>query len=254
MTQPANELNPETILTGHIAVEAALYAALREAHEVCVDDAMDHRKAEPIRRLAKSRGVEIKRLPREQLDALAGDEKHGGVVGRFGTRPVIGLDELIEADDGQPPLVVMLDGIEDPFNFAHAVRALWAAGATGLVVRPRNWYDAAALIARASAGTTELTPTAIAETPVDALSFFQANGFRGIAAGEQRDAVVMHEADLTGPVFLMLGGEHRGIQKPALHQADVIVRVPYARPFDLSLGTVAATAVIAFEAARQRAR
>ncbi len=243
----------DVLLVGQIAVEAALYAGLREVRALCVDAEMDHRKTEPLRRLAKSMGVSLEALSREALDEQAGDTKHGGVLGRFGPRPVVGLDEMLEADDGEPPLVVMLDGIEDPYNFAHAVRALWAAGATGLVVRPRNWYDAAALIGRASAGATELIPTAIAETPLDALTFFQANGFRGIATSDTRDAQVMHDADLTGNVFLMLGGEHRGIQKPALRQADVVVRVPYARPFDMSLGTVAATAVLAFEAARQRA-
>jgi len=248
-----SDANKETILTGQIAVEAALYAGQRAVRELCVDAELDHRKVEPVRRLARSAGVELQKRSRAELDELAGDEKHGGVVGRFGPRPCVGMDELFEADDGEPAMVVMLDGIEDPYNFAHAVRALWAAGATGLVVRPRNWYDAAALIGRASAGATELIPTAIAETPLDALTVFRANGFRVIAAGASRDAVVMHEADLTGKLFLMLGGELRGLQKPALRQADAVVRVPYARPFDMSLGTVAAAAVIAFEAARQRA-
>jgi 23S rRNA (guanosine2251-2'-O)-methyltransferase len=242
----------DTLLVGQIAVEAALYAGQREVRALCVDEALDHRKVEPLRRLARSAGVAWQKLPREELDEQAGEAKHGGVVGRFGPRPSVGMDELFEASDGEPALVVMLDGIEDPYNFAHAVRALWAAGATGLVVRPRNWYDAAALIGRASAGATELIPTAVADTPLDALTVFRANGFRVIAAGATRDAVVMHEADLTGRLFLMLGGEHRGIQKPALRQADAVVRVPYARPFDMSLGTVAAAAVIAFEAARQR--
>lgn len=63
----------------------------------------------------------------------------------------------------------------------------------------------------------------------------------------------IYEADLSGPLFLVIGGERRGITRSFLDQADLLLEIPYAQPFDQSLGTTAATAVLAFEVMRQRA-
>jgi 23S rRNA (guanosine2251-2'-O)-methyltransferase len=147
----------------------------------------------------------------------------------------------------------MLDGIEDPFNFGQAIRALYAAGADGLVVRPRNWLSAAGIVARASAGTAELMPTAVAETSLDAATFFRQHGLT-IACTSDKGATSLYDADLTGPLFLLIGGERRGITRSFLDQADLKVQIPYGRSFSFSLGAAAATAVISFEAARQRSQ
>ena len=90
----------------------------------------------------------------------------------------------------------MLDGIEDPFNFGAAVRALYAAGCDGLVVRPRNWMSAAGIVARSSAGATELMPTAVAETAADAADLFPERGLTVACATKDR-AVSIYQADLT---------------------------------------------------------
>jgi 23S rRNA (guanosine2251-2'-O)-methyltransferase len=91
------------------------------------------------------------------IDARTGGQSHGGVVAEVGPRRFLPLADLLPSTN--VPFIVMLDGIEDPFNFGQAIRALYAAGADGLVVRPRNWLSAAGIVARASAGTAELMPT-----------------------------------------------------------------------------------------------
>jgi len=146
----------------------------------------------------------------------------------------------------------MIDGVEDPFNFGASVRALYAAGADGLVLRPRNWLSAAGTVARASAGASELISTALAETAAEAAAFFRAQGLLVACATEERGSVSLYEADLTAPLFLLLGGEKRGITRSFLDQADLKLRIPYGRPMPHSLGTASATAVIAFEIMRQR--
>ena len=246
-----------TYLEGAIAVEAALFSDAREVQGVYADAEMDHRKIEPIRRLAKKRGMEIQRLSRTQLDERVGHEKHGGVLAEVGPRNFVSLDDLLRYTGDERALIVMLDGVEDPFNFGQAVRSLYAAGCHGLVLRPRNWAapgsGAEAVIARASAGTTELMPMALAETPDEAAAFFKGKNVSVIATADRDHATDLHEADLTGPMLLLVGGEKRGLKRSALDAADQVVRIPYARPFDQALGTVAATSVLGFEVARQRA-
>ena len=132
------------------------------------------------------------------------------------------------------------------------LRALYAAGADGLIVRPRNWLSAAGVVARASAGASEWIPTAIAETALDAADYFRGRGL-AVACAATEDAISIYEADLAGPLFVVIGGEKRGITRSFLAQADLRLAIPYARDFDQSLGTTAATAILAFEVMRQRA-
>ena len=150
------------------------------------------------------------------------------------------------------PFIVMLDGIEDPFNFGQALRSLYAAGAAGVVVRPRNWFSAAGIVARASAGVSEQMPIAIAETAEYAADTYRQLGLR-IAATSNQNAVSLYEADLIEPLFLLLGGEKRGITRSFLAQADLVLQIPYQQPnFQQSLGVVASAAIVAFEVMRQR--
>jgi 23S rRNA (guanosine2251-2'-O)-methyltransferase len=148
----------------------------------------------------------------------------------------------------------MLDGIEDPFNFGYAVRALYAAGVDGLVLRPRNWLSAAGVVARASAGASERIPTAIADTAQDAAGFFRQHGLTIASAAQSKRAIPLYDANLAIPLFLVAGGEKRGITRSFLDTADLLLQIPYGRPFDQSLGAAAATAVLAFEIMRQRTK
>ena len=126
-------------LIGLIAVEAALFSEAREVYAVYVDAELDHRKVEPVRRAAKAKRIDLVRQSRAELDARVGHGKHGGVVAEVGPRRFVTLDDLLRYSGGERVFIVMLDGVEDPFNFGQAVRSLYAAGCHGVVVRPRNW-------------------------------------------------------------------------------------------------------------------
>src|SRR6185369_5507880 len=127
----------------------------------------------------------------------------------------------------------------------------YAAGADGLVLRPRNWMSAAGVVARSSAGASELMPTAIAETTQAAADFFRARGLR-IAVAAKDHATALYEADLSGALFLVVGGEKRGVTRSFEDAADIRLSIPYGRRYPHSLGTTAAAAVLAFEIMRQR--
>jgi len=244
-------------LLGAIAVEASLSAGTREVRGVWVDEAMDYRKIEPVRRAAKARRIELVPQTRAELDERVGHDKHGGIVAEVGPRAFLDLQQLLEMTGSEKSFIVMLDGIEDPFNFGQSIRSLYAAGCHGVVVRPRNWAmadgEAPSIIARASAGTSEFLPMAVAETPEDAAAFFKDKGLVVAATADTREATPLYDVDLTQPLFLLIGGEKRGVKRSFLGEADLVVEVPYGRPFEHSLGTVAAVSVAGFELARQRA-
>jgi len=238
-------------LAGVISVTAALQSGSRDIAEIFVEDGKWDRGIRDLVNLAEDAGVAVKRTGRAKIESHASSRSHGGVVARVGPRRYARLDEVIGVPD--LPFVVMLDGIEDPFNFGQAVRALYAAGATGLVLRNRNWMMAAATVSRASAGTSERIPAALASTPEEAADAGRARGLT-IACTSKGNGTSIYEANLTVPLLLLIGGEKRGITRSFERNADLRLTIPYGRGFAYSMGAAASAAVVAYEVLRQRGR
>ena len=239
----------QAVLEGSVAVTAALKSQNREIHAVYVRRDKWERDILDLEKVAKSAGVAVERVERGVIDAHTSGKSHGGVIALVGPRKYLDLTALVQ--ERSLPFIVMLDGIEDPYNFGYAVRSLYAAGAGGLVVRPRNWMTAAGIVARASAGASELIPTAVAPTALDAATTFKAQGLT-IACTARKESVSIYSANLAVPLFLVVGGERRGITRSFLEQADLLLQIPYGRAFAQSLGIAAAAAVLSFEIMRQR--
>ena len=238
------------LLEGFISVSAALAGGRREVHRLQIRAGKEDGQTRHLEQMARKAQMKVERVPAETIDELAGGRTHGGILAQVGLYRFAELESLTAGKSS--PFIAMIDGVEDPFNFGASVRALYAAGADGLVLRPRNWLSAAGVVARASAGASELIPTAIAETAADAADFFRAAGLAVACATDERGSLSVYDADLTGPLFLLIGGEKRGITRSFSDQADLKLRIPYGRPMPHSLGTASATAVIAFEVMRQR--
>jgi 23S rRNA (guanosine2251-2'-O)-methyltransferase len=255
-----NSLKDDTLeddarLEGVISVTAALLGKRRPIQSIQIRIGKEDGALRRLEQLARQGSIPITRVSAEEIEVAAGGKTHGGVLATVGPYQFASLESLIAENpsaEKRVPLIAMIDGIEDPFNFGASVRALYAAGVDGLVLRPRNWLSDAGIVARASAGTSELIPTAIAETAAEAAAFFRTQGLVIACATDERGSVSLYEADLTRPLFLLIGGEKRGITRSFLNQADLKLRIPYGRAMPHSLGTASATAIIAFEAMRQR--
>ena len=242
-------MSDHLILEGFISVVAALEAQSRPFHVVYIRDDKRDADALKIARLAAAANVAVERAGADVIEQHVSGTTHGGIIALVGERRTLALDALLEG--AARPWVVMLDGVEDPFNFGQAVRAFYAAGAHGLVIRPRNWMSAASIVARASAGASERIRVAIAQSVEEAADIYRERGLR-IAVADARRATSIYEADLTAPLFLLIGGEKRGVTRSFADKADMRLKIPYARAFEPDLGTTAASAALAFEIMRQR--
>lgn len=208
------------------------------------------RRVAQLQKQAARANVPVQFVDETFIAQRVSGNSHGGVVAAVGSRQFVSLESLVVKQER--PFIVMLDGVEDPFNFGQALRSLYAAGVAGVVLRPRNWFSAAGIVARASAGVSEQIPIAIAETAETAATTFRQHGLK-IAATSNQNAISIYDAPLTEPLFLLLGGEKRGITRSFLAQSDLILQIPYQQDnFQQSLGVVASAAVVAFEVMRQR--
>ena len=221
----------------------------RKIEKILIDRAKRKSKSAQIGFLtAKSHelGFPVEFVDSAEIDVLAVGNTHGGILALCTPRTI----PTLSAEDIHPnQFYVYLEGIEDPYNFGYAIRSLYAAGVSGIVLPPRNWMSAGGVVARASAGASECLPIFQAEGE-DAVKLFKQAKYTVLCAGI-RDSVSVFEKHFPYPVLLVVGGEKRGISRALLDAADHIVRIDYGRDFSGSLSAASAATVMAFEIFRQ---
>ena len=197
---------------------------------------------------ANELGFEIKLTEKEEIDEMATGNTHGGIIADCTERTLLPTEPTSIKDNG---FYVMIEGIEDPYNFGYALRSLYAAGADGVILGKRNWMTASGVVCRASAGASELLHVYSDESFEKAVEIFKNKGYKIVCADIEK-SVPIYEADLSYPILLVIGGEKRGISKSILEKADSIVRIEYGREFDASLSAASAATVVGFEVFRQK--
>lgn len=237
------------IIEGKVSIEAVMESGFRTVNSIWINKNKRRDRFRKILAAAKKQKIEVKFVSGDQLAEHATGKSHGGILAFVSAREFLPAEEMIRGKENG--FIAMIDGIEDPYNFGFAVRSLYASGCDGLIVRPRNWMDSTTIVARSSAGATERIPMAVMETAEDAAEFFQSQGYE-VFATSNRDAEDLYEVDLTGKVFLFIGGEKRGVTRSFLNHCDRLLRIPYGREFAQSISAEAAAAVIGFEISRQR--
>ena len=252
----SDKFSDSSVLEGMTSISAVLHAADsdfndRTVKEIWIDEGRLDKKSRELsylRHQSERLGFPIRPVTAKQLDEVTVGNTHGGIVAFCSDRTIPSLSEL-ENSLPSNGFYAFLEGIEDPYNFGYSLRSLYAAGLDGVILPPRNWMSAAGVVARSSAGTSEMLRMYVAE-PASIPAFFKQHGYRVACAGI-RDSVSLYEADLAKPLLLVIGGEKRGISRTVLEQADLTVRIDYQSDFHGSLSAAAATAVLAFEVVRQ---
>ncbi len=221
----------------------------RRIVRVAVDREKEKSRAKELAWLgykAKEFGFEIVRETAEYIDSVTVGNSHGGIIFECTSRMIPSLEQTETLDGG---FWVMLEGIEDPYNFGYALRSLYSCGVDGVVLSPRNWMSAAGVVCRSSAGASEMLPLLVSESGNPA-EFFRERGYKIVCAGI-RDSVSSFDADMKKPLLLVVGGEKRGISRALLDAADMVVRIDYGRDFGGSLSAASAASILGYEVMRQ---
>lgn len=198
---------------------------------------------------SKELGFDLSAASSDEISNYCSGTTHGGFIAICSkkTFPPLNVNFLTNKS-----FFVLIDGLEDPYNFGYSVRSLYAAGTDGIILPERNWMEFSGTVARSSAGTSELANIYVSD-PFEAVKLFKENGFE-IVCAEIRDSVSLFDHDFSKPLLLVVGGEKRGISRKLLDLADTNVRIEYGREFMGSLPSASAVSVIAFEILRQRSR
>ncbi|MBR2344120.1 MAG: RNA methyltransferase, partial [Clostridia bacterium] len=164
-----------------------------------------------LRAVSGKYGFELIESDAENIEKMTLGTTHGGIIARASERTVPRLSEEKINPDG---FYVMLQGIEDPYNFGYSLRSLYAVGCDGVVLDERNWLSAAGVVARSSAGASELLPFFTASA-TDAVDIFSRVGYKVVMADLRTDNT-LGDTPLPYPIFLVVGGEKRGLSAELL--------------------------------------
>lgn len=239
------------ILLGFHAVSAALDGGRGRVNALLVAAEAKNPRIDPLVEQARNDGIEVRRVPRAELDNISNGERHQDLIAEFTPANLFGerdLAQLLESA-GTPPLVLILDGIQDPHNLGACLRTAEAAG-VDIVVMPKDKSAPISAVARrAAAGAAELLPIVVATNLARVLRQLKDAGIW--LAGASDDAPQsLYEADLTGPLGLVMGSEGQGMRRLTEEHCDYLVSIPMRGAVD-SLNVSTATAVCLFEIRRQ---
>jgi 23S rRNA (guanosine2251-2'-O)-methyltransferase len=243
------------LLFGVQPVLEALRAGQRPVERLTVAEGAHEARLQEILELARAARVPVRRAPRAELQRLADGANHQGVVALVAAARYFDAEELLEAlaarvGTKEPPLALVLDGVEDPRNLGAIIRTAECAGAHGLFVPERRAAGLTETAAKAAAGALEYVPVARATNLVRLIEELKALGVWTI--GTAADARVSYtEWDWTQPCALVLGGEGEGLRRLVRERCDALVSIPL-RGHIASLNVSVAAGVLLYEALRQR--
>ena len=213
-------------------------------------------RADPVgaraRAFAERHGISVHTVQRATLDRLLGGARHQGIAARY--RPVrpepgVDLETLLAGGDGAP-LLLVLDGVQDPQNLGACMRSADAAGADGVIVPRRRAVGLTAAVRKAASGAVERVPLVVVANLAQALRRMRDAGvfLFAASAGAGRPYT---QVDLCAPAAIVLGGEGRGLRRLSEELCDERIHIPMRAGVE-SLNVSVAAAVCLFEARRQR--
>jgi 23S rRNA (guanosine2251-2'-O)-methyltransferase len=208
------------------------------------------RRIEEVLSMARQRGVPVDRIDGPALERAARGAVHQGIVAEVDPPREYGIGDLIAAAQPEPPLIVVLDGVEDPHNVGAILRTVDAAGGHGVVRQARHAASLDGAVAKASAGAVSSVPIATVVNIARAVEALKEAGVWTIGlAGDAPEAY--DTIDLTAPTAIVLGAEGSGLRRLVRERCDRLASIPMAGVVE-SLNVSVAAGVMLFEARRQR--
>ena len=242
------------VLFGFHAVTVRLKTAPESIIEIHLDATRRDARMRSFAERAREAGAALVDSDDARLSKLAGGPRHQGVVARV--KPVAmshSLDEVLEGVEAakvSPPLVLVLDGVTDPHNLGACLRVADGAGAHAVVAPKDHAVGLNATVAKVASGAAETVPYLMVTNLARSLNEMKERGIRVIGLSDDAPQTLF-DADLTGPVALVMGAEGPGMRQLTRKTCDELVSIPMAGAVE-SLNVSVAAAVCLYEVHRQR--
>ncbi len=245
------ELKPEELkLEGRNAVLEAIRSGTQIDRLFLLRGCADG-PIQSIVREAKKREITVQFVDKMRLNNLSETGKHQGAIAVAAAYSYASVEDMLQAarEKGEPPFLILLDGIEDPHNLGAVIRTANLAGAHGVIIPKRRAVGLTASVAKASAGAISYTPVARVTNLTAEMKRLKEQGLWFVCA--DMSGALMYDLDLKGPIGLVIGGEGGGVSDLVRKNCDFTASVPMRGNIN-SLNASVAAGVLAYEIVRQR--
>lgn len=233
------------IIEGALSIKAALENNKRAINHVYFAQEKKSRDFQYIKHLCYKNEVAFSLIPKEEIDKLATGHTHGGVLADVEFRINEVVNQQIKGH------ILLIEGIEDPYNLGMMLRTAAAAGFSAVITRERDYQDSEAIILKASAGASEALIWIQTNDFLVSLNHLKQQKVQVISALRSNDSIPYQEYSYPMQVCLCIGGEKRGLSKVVIEASDAFVHILYPSQVKVALSAVSATAILAFEIVRQ---
>lgn len=232
----------------------AVLEALRSGKAIDKLFVLDGCQDGPVRTIIREAGKQdmiLNFVGKERLNQLSVTGKHQGVIAYAAAYDYADVEDMLALaqEKGEPPFLILLDNIEDPHNLGAIIRTANLAGAHGVIIPKRRAVGLTATVARTSAGALNYTPVAKVTNLVKTIEELKKEGLWFVCA--DMGGAPMYQADLRGPIGLVIGNEGNGVGRLVKESCDFTVGIPMKGEID-SLNASVAAGVLAYEIVRQR--
>ncbi len=201
--------------------------------------------------LAREQGIIVDFVPKEKIDAMAPGVKHQGVVAKVSEYKYAEMDDVFARAEasGEDPFIIILDEISDPHNLGAIIRTAECAGAHGIVIPKRRAASLTQTVALSAAGAIENMPVVQVTNLARTIEELQAKGVWVGAA--DMDGETYYEANLTGPIAIVIGNEGKGVGRLVKEKCDFVLSIPmYGKINSLNASNAAAILMYGIRRAR----
>lgn len=246
-------MSESTVIFGLHAVRTLLQQRPDRAALLILQKGREDARVNELVQLAQARSIKTEWRDGRELDRLAGDERHQGACLQIRSVGVLGegaLDDLLDATT-TPPLLLVLDGVQDPHNLGACLRTADAVGVTAVIVPKDRAAGLSATVRKVASGAAETVPLIQVTNLARTLRWLKDREVWIVGTDDEAEHSLYGGVKLTGPLALVLGAEGTGLRRLTRENCDALVSIPMLGVVE-SLNVSVATGVLLYEALRQR--
>lgn len=245
-------MSETSVIFGLHAVRTLLQQRPERAALLLLQKGRDDARMQELVQLAQAKSIKTEWRDQKELDRLSASERHQGACLQIRSVGVLGegaLDDLLDAST-TAPLLLVLDGVQDPHNLGACMRTADAAGVAAVIVPKDRAAGLSATVRKVASGAAESVPLIQVTNLARTLRWLKERDIWIVGTDDQAEQT-LYGAKLSGPLAIVLGAEGTGMRRLTREACDVLVSIPM-RGIVESLNVSVATGVLLYEALRQR--
>lgn len=246
-------MSEASLVFGLHAVRTLLQRHADKIGQLMIVRGREDARMSEVLKLAREHQVKVDFRSVQELDQLAGGERHQGVIAKLQKIENLGegaLDDILDRA-GAAPFVLVLDGVTDPHNLGACLRTADAAGVHAVIVPRDRAAGLSPVVRKVAAGAAETVPLIQVVNLARTIRWLKERGLWIVGTDDEAD-IPLHQAKLTGPLAVIMGAEGSGMRRLTREHCDALLNIPMHGVVE-SLNVSVATGVMLYEALRQRA-